>query len=116
MTEVTTILDRDKLVKVLGRLGSDFDGERAEAARVANEMVRRAGLTWPQLVNNSAPALSAPQWREAVEQCLAVPEAITAWEHDFLVSLRRFRRLSDKQRGILERIFLKIERVAGRGP
>jgi hypothetical protein len=110
MTEIAG-LDRRKLALVLGRLGSSFDGERAEAARVANEMVRRAGLTWPQLAN-PVPALPAPlQWREAVEQCLAASDVISDWEADFLISLRRFRKLSPKQFETLNRIVAKIERV-----
>lgn len=35
-----------KLVKVLGMLGSDHAGERAEAARRATIMLKEANLTW----------------------------------------------------------------------
>lgn len=35
-----------KLIKVLGMLGSDFDGERANAAKMATQILKDAGLTW----------------------------------------------------------------------
>jgi hypothetical protein len=41
---------RDKLVKLLGMLGCDHDGERATAARLADEHRRKSGLTWGELV------------------------------------------------------------------
>lgn len=35
-----------KLVKVLGMLGSDYPGERDNAARMATQILKDAGLTW----------------------------------------------------------------------
>lgn len=35
-----------KLIKVLGYLGSDYAGERDNAARKAMEILKEAGLTW----------------------------------------------------------------------
>jgi hypothetical protein len=35
-----------KLVKVLGMLGSDYEGERDTAARMATQILKEAGLTW----------------------------------------------------------------------
>ena len=35
-----------RLVRVLGMLGSDFPGERDNAARTATRILREAGLTW----------------------------------------------------------------------
>jgi hypothetical protein len=42
--------DPARLAKVLARLGSDHDGERAAAGLLASRMVREAGLTWDQLL------------------------------------------------------------------
>jgi hypothetical protein len=39
-------IDTDKLAKILGMLGSAHDGEALAAARQADAMLRRAGLTW----------------------------------------------------------------------
>jgi hypothetical protein len=44
-------LDRERLVKLLGMLGSNYDGERANAGRMASDMVRGADLTWPQILS-----------------------------------------------------------------
>src|SRR3954465_8229254 len=87
-----------KLVKVLGMLGSDHDGEIAAAGRRANAMVRGAGLTWDQVL---APVNFAPEspyrtsrrWRrptsanDAAALCLQWPEVLTDWETDFCRSL-----------------------------
>ena len=38
-------LDRDRLVRVLGMLGSEHMGERAAAAAKADALIRAAGIT-----------------------------------------------------------------------
>jgi hypothetical protein len=43
-------LDRGRLSKLLGMLGSDHDGEVVSAARMANQRARRAGLTWTEIL------------------------------------------------------------------
>jgi len=53
---------------------------------------------------------------EAIEICLRHPDAITAWEEGFLVSIRRFRRLSVKQHEVLQRIFDKVRVMAEETP
>ena len=42
--------DRDKLVKALGMLGSDHDGEVLNAARMVERLRRKLGTTWEILV------------------------------------------------------------------
>lgn len=42
--------DRERLIKLLGMLGSDHDGERAAAARMVHEFARNAGLSWDVLI------------------------------------------------------------------
>ena len=46
----TSGLDREKLAKVLAMAGSQHDGERANAAALADRMVRAAGLTWEKVL------------------------------------------------------------------
>jgi hypothetical protein len=41
---------REMLVKLLGRLGSDNDNERAVAGRVAWEMIRKLNLSWDDVI------------------------------------------------------------------
>ena len=40
----------ERLAKVLGRLGTTFDGERAAAGLLADRIVRGAGLSWQDLL------------------------------------------------------------------
>jgi hypothetical protein len=43
-------LDRDKLVKMLGMLGSRHDGEVAAAGRSAHTLLTDAGTTWNEVL------------------------------------------------------------------
>jgi hypothetical protein len=43
-------LSRDRLVKILGMLGSNQDGEVLNAAHAAECLRRRLGMTWAQLI------------------------------------------------------------------
>ena len=91
---------------MLGLLGSDFDGEVANAGRLADKLVRSAGLTWPDII---APALPPPDhdhrgdtaadplrgdWRAMAAACTRFPHLLDKWEWQFLSGLQRFPRLS----------------------
>lgn len=85
-------LDRDRLARVLGMLGSAHDGEIAAAGRRANALVIAAGLTWPQVVapppRITATAAPANVWaRETIEVARANPERLNEWERRFVISL-----------------------------
>ncbi|MFC4293552.1 hypothetical protein ACFO0A_00610 [Novosphingobium tardum] len=43
-----------RLVKFLGLLGSDHDGERATAGRMADLLVKAHGLTWADVISTRA--------------------------------------------------------------
>ncbi len=84
MTARTLLAPRvaDRLAKLCGLFGSDHDGERANAARLADQLIREPGLTWPDVIISAGvnhnkcrlagngqlvpPALSAIQ-RERIE-------------------------------------------------
>ena len=51
--------DAARLVKFLGMLGSDHDGERASAGRMAHNLVTKHGLTWADVVV-AGPAFVVP--------------------------------------------------------
>ena len=114
-----------RLARVCGLLGSDFDGERAEAARRATQILRDAGLTWRDLVAASPASRPAPREpREgrdsvapfdhvaAVRQCLADEALFSAWERAFLRTIQHWPRLSPRQRDILGRL---VSRTGGLG-
>jgi hypothetical protein len=113
-----------KLVKILGMLGSDYDGEVAAAGRRANAMVKDAGLMWDNVI---APAVLIPQqqhrpqrrWRtpgtpsDTAALCLQWrDEVLTDWEADFCRSIIGRRRVTAKQATTLARIACKVEAFA----
>src|SRR5271166_5601548 len=92
---------RDRLVKLLGMLGSDHEGERANAARMAHEHLQLAGLTWCDVIlatpaQETKPRTQRP-WRNPArkpgwaEQAEAVAGSllVTEWERDFAANLLR---------------------------
>jgi hypothetical protein len=107
-------LDRDRLAKLLGLLGSDHDGEIAAAGRAADRLVRHAGLRWPDIVQ---PALPPPDGADTIDDpirfVLGFPGLLTDWENRFVLSLARQRRPpSDRQREILDQIVAKCRAAA----
>jgi hypothetical protein len=116
--------DRDRLTRLLGMLGSAYDGEVANAGRLADRLVRGAGVTWADVI---APALPPPErnahgdtaadplrgdWRAMAAACTRFPHLVDKWEWKFLSGLQRFPKLSTKQHTILIRIVTRL-RAAG---
>jgi hypothetical protein len=119
----------DRLAKLLGMLGSNSDGERAAAGRLADQLLRARGLTWKQVISvmsssmsTTTPARSAwtpnaassPTAKELIEHALAHGDGIhSAWECEFLRSIRDWpSSLTERQRRKLESI---VAKVAARG-
>jgi hypothetical protein len=116
--------DAKLLAKILGRLGSDFDGERAAAAAIAWRFIRERKLSWDEVLapnmsdggqHRSYPETSRPSrgdWYPFAKHCLEVGEdgyLITDWERGFLKSILRWSRpLTDKQWAVLNRIAIKV--------
>jgi hypothetical protein len=44
------LIDRERLIKLLGVLGSDHNGEIASAGRMADALIRDAGVTWADVI------------------------------------------------------------------
>jgi hypothetical protein len=112
-----------KLVKVLGMLGSAYDGEVAAAGRRADAMVKGAGLGWDDVIVPAAPKPEQPRrqprrWREpgspsdTAAMCLLYPEMLSDWEVDFCRSIVGRRRISAKQTVVLTRLARKVEAFA----
>src|SRR5215471_10842644 len=45
------LIDRERLIKLLGLLGSDHNGEIASAGRMADALIRDAGVTWADVIS-----------------------------------------------------------------
>lgn len=79
--------------------------------------------TWGEVIQPQGRGASGPEpprvwcepktWQEAARLAAQWPEALTAWERGFLVSLVRFPRLSDKQLALLDRVVRKACGTAG---
>jgi hypothetical protein len=107
---------RVRLARVLGMLGSAFDGERSNAAAMADKMLRAAGLSWADLLAEQPPPPPPPagdpwrsvqDWRDRASQILATGR-VTAWERKFCEDLLdRWDGwdLTEKQERCLDKIF-----------
>ncbi len=122
-----TPADLNKLAGILGMLGSEHAGERDNAARLANRLVRGKGLEWADLlaprVPQRPPQPNATQpshypacgWRAELQACLSRPDLLSAWEADFCRTLRD-RRLSPTPRQLtkLAEAFAKVRAASPR--
>lgn len=115
--------DRSRVEKLLGMLGSDFAGERANAAAALSRIARDQRLTLVELLQRiwrgESTFPSTSDVLDLLAAALAAPDApvaLTEWELNFARNIiGRFDRqdeLSPKQRETTERIIRKVERFA----
>ena len=114
---MTTRLDPQRLVKLLGMCGSAHAGERSVAALKADQLVRDCGLTWHDVVYAPAGAKKAAgrvwDWHKKRNFCLQHAALLREREQEFLVSLGRWRGdLTQKQHDWLSAIFTRLQRAA----
>lgn len=114
--------DQLKLIKLLGMLGSDADGECLNAARAAQRLVKASGLTWEQAMIGTDDAAKRafsdgyrqgrasarpPTWRDLCRELLDdCSEDLTEWETEFVESYleRGWPSPTTKQQAVFERI------------
>ena len=106
------LLDRQRLAKLCGLFSSDHPGERANAAAMADSLLRQAGLRWPDVILPGLPRHRPEREIEdnydAVAVCQDFAGYLTPWEREFLASVsRRPDRLSEKQHNVLLRLVAK---------
>lgn len=95
----------DHLAKLCGMFGSDFDGEVLTAARMANEHVRRLGLSWGDVIGVDV------DWRVMARACRDRPLHFSDKERKFVVAMARWRGTpSDKQLEWLSAFYERIRR------
>ena len=94
------------LVKLLGMLGSAHDGERAAAGLKAHELIRRHGLTWPDILLAAPTSPPKLGWRDKLTACAAHQHCLNSRERAFVLSLARWRGTpTEKQLAWLDRIY-----------
>lgn len=89
-----TPLDESRLIKLLARLGSSHDGEVLNAARLADRLVRQAGLTWDDVLAGPRRRLWKQLRRERHKRRAPEPAPDEAGER---VGLPRVETLTDRQ-------------------
>jgi hypothetical protein len=121
---------RVRLVKLLRMFSSSFDGEIANAARKAHELIRQEKIDWDDVINGAArssnsyhhaknePPPPPPDTEaELIDQCVAHASVLTTWEKEFLQSIKssmlQWGRLTVKQRAAIDKIVIKV-RLYGR--
>jgi hypothetical protein len=122
---MTAVLDPDRLRKLCGMFGSDHDGEVSNAARMADKLVRAAGLTWADVIAAPAKVSHAKppegyranhgsdlDWRDLRDFCLKHMWTLSAKERSFIIDLGRWHRLTPKQRDWLQAIHDRVRRQA----
>ena len=119
----SAVIPRDlgqRLTKLCGLFGSEFDGERANAARMADDLIRGFGLTWKDVIWPVHAEAGAPDQaqhvphdhQDAARMCLRFAEVLTEWERQFCRSILGYRRLSEKQERMLYRLVDKARGFA----
>jgi hypothetical protein len=117
----------ERLIKLLGMLGSNHDGERAAAATKANELVRAHGLTWFDVIP-TAPAFyqhehtkrwnddrqdDQKDWRTMRDFCVQRPSLMRSREQEFIDDIDSWRgALTEKQSAWLVSIYTRVKKLA----
>jgi hypothetical protein len=101
---------RTRLVKLLGMLGSAHEGERDAAVLAANRLLQQHKVSWGDLLAkppmHREPLYST--WRITCSELLKRPGDLRAWEKTFVADLPNFRRISTKQRYVLQEIANRV--------
>jgi hypothetical protein len=95
----------ERLIKLLGMLGSAHADERAAAGLKAHELIKRHGLQWSDIVVGR-PAPAKIGWRDKAHACGTHLHLLNATEGAFVRTMSTWRGTpSDKQLNWLNRIY-----------
>lgn len=111
MTSTMAPAIRHRLIGILGRLSSDYDGERAAAGLLATRLLRQIGVAWDEVIAAPSVAHEAAtplNWRSEVSAASRSMDMLTPWEREFLTGLAQQGRITQRQRRQLDRITLKV--------
>lgn len=127
-------LDRERLAKLLGIIGSSFDAEALSAARRANELVHEAKMTWHEVLGQFTPngtksngsvkpndrpsrdgdvydLNDARDIGAAIVLCAAMGSVLSTWEKRFVRSMAEYNEScypTDKELAVLVRLLGKV--------
>jgi len=111
---------QERLVKILGLLGSEHGGERAAAALKADAFVRNLGLRWSDVISVPV-AASLPQgrnvWTRLARYCIERSAHLNARERLFVETILKWqgkpeaRPPSEKQQDWLRAIFTRLRDI-----
>jgi hypothetical protein len=82
--------ERVRLIKILGKLGSEFPNERAAAGLLATRLLKERGLSWDAVVAPLA-------WKTIVRQCLQHKHLLSPEEARYCANLELLDSLSPIQ-------------------
>lgn len=113
-----TPAERNKLIGILGRLASPYDGERAAAGLLATRFLTNANESWASLLapqveyrgRTASPPPTGSNWRDDLSVCCAAYSDLTEWERGFIYSIGRRFSISPKQAECLARIAQRLRR------
>ena len=108
----------DRLIKLLGMIGSAHDGEALNAAKLANKLVREASLTWSDVIGKNTPAPPGKTAMDPETVANAIAEIyesrirLSSREISFLSRIPELRFFSENQlawlHGLLDRARAKM--------
>ena len=112
-----------RLVRLLGMLGSAHDGEALNAGRMADRLIRERGLTWSQIIAPTPPQIFVPlsrgpenalEWRQLaawIKRNFA--DQLNPREYQFVIHMATWRSMpSPKQQEWLNAIAERFGEVA----
>ncbi len=105
----------ERLVKLLGMVGSEHDGEALNAARMADKLVRDAGLTWATVIGTEYNA----DLFAVARSCIEVLQSglwLKPEERRFLTGLPRYRKPTAKQIDWLNDLLARARAYAAEPP
>jgi len=103
----------ERLAKLLGMIGSAHDGEALNAARLADKVVREAGLTWMEILGK--PVVTA-RVAETCAEILRSGMSLNNREWRFLDGIPRFRHPTEKQLSWLDDLLSRARAFAAAPP
>jgi hypothetical protein len=100
-----------QLQKIVARFESEHQGEREAAILAATRILDQHGLRWCEVFTPPESPKRETQsggWGATCHRLLEERSCLTRWEIGFISELRRFPRISDRQREILSGISYRV--------